>query len=53
VVVWRDNGGVREYLLLQRRLAGGVDFDGAWAWTPPSGARKPGEMVDAAAAREL
>jgi ADP-ribose pyrophosphatase YjhB (NUDIX family) len=31
----------------------GPDFAGDWAWTPPSGARQPGEDPGAAAAREL
>ena len=31
----------------------GPDYAGDWAWTPPSGARQPGEDADAAAAREL
>jgi 8-oxo-dGTP pyrophosphatase MutT (NUDIX family) len=31
----------------------GPDYDGDWAWTPPSGSRKPGEDVTACAGREL
>ena len=53
VVVWRPGGGGREWLLLHRTHAGGPDFEGDWAWTPPAGARLPGEPVDAAARREL
>jgi 8-oxo-dGTP pyrophosphatase MutT (NUDIX family) len=53
VVVWREVDGGREFLLLHRLAAGGADYDGDWAWTPPSGARQPGEAPDAAAAREL
>jgi 8-oxo-dGTP pyrophosphatase MutT (NUDIX family) len=43
----------KEFLLLHRLAPGGPDFDGDWAWTPPSGGRRPGEAPDAAAAREL
>jgi 8-oxo-dGTP pyrophosphatase MutT (NUDIX family) len=53
VVVWRDVPSGREFLLLHRRVPGGADYEGEWAWTPPSGARQPGEEPDAAAAREL
>lgn len=52
IVVWREVEGSREFLLLHR-LASGADYEGDWAWTPPSGARQPGETPDAAAAREL
>jgi 8-oxo-dGTP pyrophosphatase MutT (NUDIX family) len=40
------------YLLLHRAHRG-ADWDGDWAWTPPSGSRKPGEDVSACATREL
>jgi NUDIX domain len=40
------------YLLLHRAHHG-ADYDGDWAWTPPSGSRKPGEEVTASAIREL
>jgi 8-oxo-dGTP pyrophosphatase MutT (NUDIX family) len=53
VVVWREVEGRREFLLLHRRAPGGAAYEGEWAWTPPSGARQPGEQPDAAAAREL
>jgi 8-oxo-dGTP pyrophosphatase MutT (NUDIX family) len=53
VVVWREVDGAREFLLLHRLAPGGADFDGDWAWTPPSGARQPGEEPHAAATREL
>jgi 8-oxo-dGTP pyrophosphatase MutT (NUDIX family) len=53
VVVWREVDGGREFLLLHRLAPGGADYDGDWAWTPPAGARQPGEEPDAAAAREL
>jgi 8-oxo-dGTP pyrophosphatase MutT (NUDIX family) len=52
VVVWREGASGREFLLLHRAHQG-PDYAGDWAWTPPSGARQPGEEPDAAAAREL
>ena len=52
VVVWRHGGAGREFLVLHRAHFG-PDFAGDWAWTPPSGARQPGESPDEAAAREL
>jgi 8-oxo-dGTP pyrophosphatase MutT (NUDIX family) len=53
VVVWREGtAGGREFLVLHR-VHFGPDFAGDWAWTPPSGARQPGEDPGAAAAREL
>ena len=52
-VVWREGERDREFLLLHRMAPGGAGFEGDWAWTPPSGARRPGETPDAAAAREL
>ena len=51
VVVSESPGGWR-YLILHRAHAG-PDFEGDWAWTPPSGARFPGEPIEACAAREL
>ena len=53
VVVWRHGDQAREFLVLHRLAPGGAGFQGLWAWTPPSGARQPGELPDAAAAREL
>jgi 8-oxo-dGTP pyrophosphatase MutT (NUDIX family) len=52
IVVWRDGAAGREFLVLHRARFG-PNFAGDWAWTPPSGARRPGEEPDAAAAREL
>jgi len=52
VVVWREGAAGREFLVLHRAHEG-ADYAGDWAWTPPSGARQPGEDPDAAAAREL
>jgi 8-oxo-dGTP pyrophosphatase MutT (NUDIX family) len=53
VVVWREGDRGREFLVLHRLAPGGPGYEGEWAWTPPSGARRPGETPDAAAAREL
>ena len=53
VVVFRRAGEDIELLVLHRRAAGPPGYEGDWAWTPPSGARVPGEAVDACASREL
>jgi predicted metal-dependent hydrolase/8-oxo-dGTP pyrophosphatase MutT (NUDIX family) len=53
VVVWRVGKGSREYLILHRRTGRGSEYEGDWAWTPPSGARDPGERAEETAAREL
>ncbi len=53
VVVFRRAGEDIERLVLHRRAAGPPEYDGDWAWTPPSGARHPGEAIDACANREL
>jgi 8-oxo-dGTP pyrophosphatase MutT (NUDIX family) len=53
IVVWRELAGSREFLLLHRLAPGGPEYEGEWAWTPPAGARQPGEPPDVAAAREL
>ncbi len=52
-MVWREVDGRREFLLLHRIAPGGASYEGEWAWTPPSGARQPGEAPHAAATREL
>ncbi len=52
VVVWRRGATGREFLVLHRAHFG-PKFAGDWAWTPPAGARQPGEDADTAAAREL
>jgi 8-oxo-dGTP pyrophosphatase MutT (NUDIX family) len=52
IVIWRRSARGREYLILHRHQ-GGPQWEGDWAWTPPAGARQPGEDRDAAAAREL
>jgi 8-oxo-dGTP pyrophosphatase MutT (NUDIX family) len=53
VLVWHPADPGREYLILHRRTSRGPEYEGDWAWTPPSGARHPDESVDDAAAREL
>jgi len=53
IVVWRWGSQGREFLVLHRIAPGGPEYEGDWAWTPPAGARQPGEPPDAAAAREL
>ena len=52
VVASRAPDGWR-YLLLHRAHHGGPAREGDWAWTPPTGSRKPGEDVTACAVREL
>lgn len=54
IVVYRRVGAEAgdEFLLLHRAHHG-PDYEGDWAWTPPSGARLPDEALDACAAREL
>lgn len=52
VVVWREGDTGREFLILHRAHFG-PDFAGDWAWTPPAGARHPGEAPTTAAVREL
>lgn len=53
IVVWRRAPRGREFLLLHRLAPGGPEYEGDWAWTPPAGARQPGELPAVAAAREL
>lgn len=52
VVVYRRGDAGLEVLLLHR-AHNGPAYEGDWAWTPPAGARQPGEDPDEAAAREL
>jgi len=52
VVVWRRGPDGPEVLALHR-AAGGPDYEGDWAWTPPGGALDPGETHEECAAREL
>jgi aminoglycoside 6'-N-acetyltransferase len=49
VVVRRPDA---KYLILHRAHHG-PDYAGDWAWTPPAGARQPGESVFACVQREL
>ncbi|HEY1179136.1 MAG TPA: GNAT family N-acetyltransferase [Phytomonospora sp.] len=53
IVVRRPIGGDRFAYLLLHRAHHGPDYAGPWAWTPPAGARQPGEAVEPAALREL
>ncbi len=52
ILVYRWKQGQVEFLVLHR-VYNGLEYDGDWAWTPPSGARFPGENVDVCARREL
>jgi len=52
VIVYREINGNLQILILHRAHHG-PDYEGDWAWTPPSGARQPGEDVDLVARREL
>jgi 8-oxo-dGTP pyrophosphatase MutT (NUDIX family) len=57
VVVYRRRapalGRAPVEVLLLHRAHEGPEHEGDWAWTPPSGARQPGEDVLAGAVREL
>jgi 8-oxo-dGTP pyrophosphatase MutT (NUDIX family) len=52
VVVFRVRDNALEVLMLHRAHHG-PDYTGDWAWTPPAGARLPGEPVQDCARREL
>lgn len=52
VVVFRRGHPGVEVLVLHRAHEG-PEFDGDWAWTPPAGARLPGESLEVCARREL
>jgi len=52
VIVYRTGPAGLEFLVLHRTY-NGADYEGEWAWTPPSGARFPGEAIEACAKREL
>jgi 8-oxo-dGTP pyrophosphatase MutT (NUDIX family) len=52
VVVFRRMPDGIEVLMLHRAQRG-ADYEGDWAWTPPAGARLPGEPIEACARREL
>jgi lipopolysaccharide/colanic/teichoic acid biosynthesis glycosyltransferase/8-oxo-dGTP pyrophosphatase MutT (NUDIX family) len=52
IVVYRRTAAGLEFLLLHRAHHGPA-FAGDWAWSPPSGARRPGESLEACAVSEL
>jgi 8-oxo-dGTP pyrophosphatase MutT (NUDIX family) len=52
VVVYRESAEGPEFLIMHRGHDG-PDYEGDWAWTPPAGARFPGEDIHACAQREL
>lgn len=52
IVVYRYSAGCVEFMILHRAHHA-PDFEGDWAWTPPSGARHPAEEVEVCARREL
>lgn len=52
ILVYRQGSDGLEFLILHRAHQG-PDFEGDWAWTPPSGSRFPGETLETCAAREL
>ena len=52
IVVFRRVGDTLELLMLHRAHHG-PEYEGDWAWTPPSGSRLPGEPIEACARREL
>lgn len=53
MVVVRRAGSEGEQFLLLHRHHHGPDHVGDWAWTPPAGARLPGEAILQGAVREL
>ncbi len=53
MVVHRISGQDHPEYLVLHRAERGAAYAGDWAWTPPSGARLPGEPVVCGAAREL
>ncbi len=52
IIVYRRKEKAYEFLILHRAHQG-PGYEGDWAWTPPSGARLPGEGVAQCAIREL
>jgi RimJ/RimL family protein N-acetyltransferase len=53
VVVRRLGPAGRFSYLLVHRAVNRADYEGDWAWTPPAGARQPGEAIFPATLREL
>lgn len=51
VVCWR--GSPASELLILHRAHNGADYEGDWAWTPPSGARAPSEGIIECARRDV
>ena len=51
VVYRRSHDGI-QFLMLHRAHQG-PEYEGDWAWTPPAGARQPGESVEDCSRREL
>lgn len=52
ILVYRVKAARPECLVLHR-AHNGPEYEGDWAWTPPSGARQPGETIEECVAREL
>ncbi len=52
IVAYRRRTDLIEFLILHRAERGS-SYEGDWAWTPPAGARWPGEHPDQCAEREL
>jgi 8-oxo-dGTP pyrophosphatase MutT (NUDIX family) len=52
VIIYRQGRSGLEFLVLHRAHHG-PGYEGDWAWTPPAGARLPGEAIEACAQREL
>jgi len=52
IIVYRKVDTKLQFLLLHRAHSG-PDYEGDWAWTPPAGARQPGEDIIECAEREL
>ena len=52
VIGYREQQGLLQILILHRAHQG-PDYEGDWAWTPPSGVRQPSEDVDFVAQREM
>lgn len=53
VMVYRLTDDRNFEVLMLHRAHRGVDYEGDWAWTPPSGSRFPGEPILECVKREL